>query len=89
MTLNQYSDEAQIDRLARSLTNISPTDEQVARIERMRARARSLGETIILCCPSSANRTHAIRQLEDALMWAVKSILLDDDGRERTQEQSL
>lgn len=73
-----FTDEDQLARLKESLTNQTPSPAQVERIESLRDEAFQFGEAIIRLCPSSANRTHAIRQLEDSLMWAVKSILLDD-----------
>lgn len=76
--MNGFSDQEQLARLKRSMTNQTPSPAQVERIESLRDAAYDFGQIIIEWCPSSANRTHAIRQLEDSLMWAVKSILLDD-----------
>lgn len=76
--MNGFSDQEQLARLKRSLTNQTPSAGQVERIEALRDEAFQFGEAIMRLCPSSANRTHAIRQLEDSLMWSVKSILLDD-----------
>lgn len=73
-----WSNESQYAELERSLTNVTPNAGQVDRIERMRGAAKSLGQMIIATAPSSPNRTHAIRQLEDAVMWAVKAIVLEE-----------
>lgn len=73
-----FTDDEQAKRLKRSLTNQTPSAAQVERIEALRVIAFDFGAEVIERCPSSANRSHALRQLEDCVMWAVKSILLDD-----------
>lgn len=73
-----YDNDSMAFRLERSMTNQTPTPEQVGRIEELRSAAKFFGAEIILRCPSSPDRTHALRQLEDALMWAVKAIVLEE-----------
>ena len=65
--------------LARSLTNQAPTGEQVRRIEALREDARSLGAEIINLCPDTRERSLALTHLEETVMWAVKSIVLETD----------
>lgn len=65
------------ERIERSMTNHSPDREQVERIEALREDAKALARTIISYCVSSRERSLALTNLEDALMWAVKSIVLE------------
>lgn len=70
-------------RLDRSLTNITPSSEQIARIEAVREMAKAYAHQLWDCCPSTAERTLATRKLEESVMWAVKSIVLEpSDARE-------
>ena len=68
---------AEIARVHRSLTNVTPTPDGIARIEELRAVARSLASAVILRCPPSRERSLALTHLEDCAMWAVKSIVLE------------
>lgn len=64
-------------RLERSLTNQSPDREQLARIGTIREYAKDLGANILGCCPDSWEKSLAITHLEETVMWAVKSIILN------------
>lgn len=74
----QYSDEAQKAQLLRSLTNVTPSPEQVERIELVRQVAKALGVAVIENVPAGRQRSLAITHLEDAAMWAVKGIVLEE-----------
>lgn len=63
-------------RLLRSLTNISPTAEQIQEIEVLRAGAKRFGINLLAACPSGRERALAVTKLEECVMWAVKAILL-------------
>lgn len=65
------------EKLHRSLTNQSPTPEQVASIEALREFAKAYGDAI-LEQPASRERSLALTHLEDSTMWAVKGIVLND-----------
>lgn len=71
------TDTERLAALERSLTNISPDAEQVERIEALRGDAKKLGRFIIEACPDTRERSLALTHLEDATMWAVKSIVLE------------
>jgi hypothetical protein len=71
------TDNERLATLERSLTNITPDVEQVGRIEALREDAKTLGRFIIEACPDSRERSLALTHLEDAVMWAVKSIVLE------------
>lgn len=71
------TDEERIAELDRSLTNQSPTTEQIERIEGLREMAKDLGHQILDTVPNTATRTIAIRKLEECVMWAVKAIVLE------------
>lgn len=76
MAMDQKSEE-RFNELARSLTNVTPTQEQVERIEHIRAAAKVLGLEMCKLAPDSRARSLALTHLEDATMWAVKSIVLE------------
>lgn len=76
MAMDQRSQE-RFDQLARSLTNITPTHEEIERIEGIREMAQHLGFNICTSAPDSRERSLALTHLEDCVMWAVKSIVLE------------
>lgn len=67
----------QREALARSLTNQTPTAEQVERIEAIRTAARDLGAEVLERCPFSRERSLALTHLEETTMWAVKAVVLE------------
>jgi len=54
----------------------APSDDQVARPKTVRDAAKSLAYAIHSACPGSPDRTAAMRQLQDAVMTANRSIVL-------------
>lgn len=60
-----------------SLTNQTPTQEQINRIETTRRIAYDTAMAIFDHCPSSPERTIALRKLEESIMYAVKSIVME------------
>jgi len=71
-------DEAQLEALTRSLTNITPGPDGIQRIEEIRTWSKGLGTLIIQNCPYSRERSLALTHLEETVMWAVKSIVVED-----------
>lgn len=61
----------------RSLTNITPDADQIVRIEKLRDSAKMFAEVIFTDATDSRERSLALTHLEDAVMWAVKSIVLN------------
>lgn len=57
-----------------NMTNHRPTDSEIAEIERLREVAIGLGEHIESVCPPCRERSLAVTNLEQSLMWAVASI---------------
>ena len=52
----------------------APTPEQVEHYNAIREKARELAYVLDQHCPASADRTSAMRQLQDAVMTANRSI---------------
>jgi hypothetical protein len=52
----------------------APQGDQPQRYEQLRAKAKELALLIRDLCPDSRERSHAITQLEDTVMWANASI---------------
>lgn len=67
----------QVARLRRSLTHHRPSEGAVARIAIIRAEAIRLGETVVLETPTCREQSLALTHLEEAVMWAVKAIVLE------------
>lgn len=53
----------------------APTDEQKERLTQLRAAGKVFAEKVVDLCPPSADRTHAIRVIRDAVFWANASIM--------------
>lgn len=51
-----------------------PPPEQVEQLQRVRDQCRTTYHTLLECVPPSAERTLAIRKLEECSMWANKAI---------------
>jgi hypothetical protein len=68
-------------RLRRSLTNVSPSAEQIQRIEILRENAKAFADAISHLAPHSRERSLAATHLEDCVMWGVKAIILNEDPR--------
>jgi len=59
----------------RNLTNHPPvSDAVVGRFEALRTLAKAYAHAVVDICPVSAERTLAIRFLEQSVMWSVASI---------------
>jgi hypothetical protein len=75
-----------LEALNISLTNHTPCEAAINDIEWFRARAKEFGEAIIMGGTDRRERSLALTHLEDAVMWAVKGIVLDDLERDHAQE---
>ena len=75
---DRINDERRKQQLDRSLTNHTPPQQATTMIEELRADAKRLGQTIILKCPDTRERSLALTHLEEAVMWAVKSLVLPE-----------
>lgn len=71
------ADQLTFDRLKASLTNQAPTAEQVERIEAVRAAGLLALGRVLEQCPFSRERSLALTHLEETVMWAVKSIVME------------
>jgi hypothetical protein len=57
----------------------APTDEQIMNITNVRTACTIVFKTILDSVPPCAERTLAIRKLEEASMWANKAIVFDGE----------
>lgn len=57
-----------------SFTYHAPTAAQIPLYGQLRDEAKKLAHTILAACPASRERSLAITKLEEAVMWANKSI---------------
>lgn len=56
-----------------------PDENQVANIQSVREALSQAMVTIELCVPQCAERTLALRKIEEAGMWANKAIVFDGE----------
>lgn len=69
------------DSMRRSLTNQPPRDQAIVdRFERVREPAIEFSDTIFDLCPESPERSIALRKLEEAVMYAIKSIAIHQES---------
>lgn len=71
MTVSEYPTQEHLDNW---FEYHAPTPEQKAAYEVIRAEARNFADVLLMWCPSSADRTDAIRKVREAVMIANASI---------------
>jgi hypothetical protein len=69
-------DELDIEEL---FTYHAPRPGDASALRAIRNKAKELAETVVICCPPSADRTAAIRKLRECVMTANASIALEPD----------
>ncbi len=55
-----------------------PSDEGLARINRLREMYSALAAVIEQTCPASRQKSVAITELETSAMWAIKAVVFND-----------
>ena len=73
-----YAQEQQLHHLRRTLTNHRPDREQINRIELIREVGYTFGVSIVDNSPASRAQSIALTKLEEAVMWAVKAIAIEE-----------
>ena len=62
---------------------VAPTKESVEKITTLRAAMKGVHDLIVEEIPAGAERTLAIRKLEESSMWANKAIVFTQAGPSR------
>ena len=60
----------------------APKGDQAIRYERLRANGKSLAQLIIECCPDGRERSLALANLEQCVMWTNAGIARGEAARE-------
>jgi len=68
------SDKALLERIENDFTYHAPTSDKQKKYERLRDMAKDLALAIADECPDSRERSLAITQVEQSVMWANASI---------------
>jgi hypothetical protein len=58
----------------------APDEEDIAKYSAIRVQGRFLAETVLKCCPPSADRSAAIRKIREAVATANMSVALKGRG---------
>lgn len=64
----------QNDEIERNFTYHAPKNDQPARYQQLRDKAKELAYLIDQLCPKSQERSASMTQLEQAIFWANASI---------------
>lgn len=64
----------------------APTPEQIPLYEALRAKGGEFARLIGALCPPGPDRSHAIRQVRDAVMWANAAIACEPPRRSEPEE---
>jgi hypothetical protein len=75
--------EAEVNDLKKRFTYHAPKEGQPKKYEQIRAEAFSFSLLLNDLCPESREKSLAITHLEDAVMWANKSISGEEDEDEK------
>jgi len=59
-----------------------PKDAGMRRVNELRAEFSALLEVVNLNCPNSREKSIALTNLEQAAMWAIKSVVSNDPDSE-------
>lgn len=70
-----------IDAIERSLTNHTPSADAIEQIESIRNAGKHAALTVIGATETSRESSLALTKIEEAVMWAVKAVILDEQGR--------
>lgn len=71
--------EPDLDNL---FTHHPPVGDQVERYETIRAAAKMFAEVLVELVPPSAERTTAIRKIQEATMWANAGIACNESAED-------
>ena len=69
--------------IERNMTNHPPADDVQVQMEKVREKFKAAGKALLAECPESRERSLALTNLEQALMWAIASLArppLDSNG---------
>jgi hypothetical protein len=80
MDPNQVAQLSRKEMITEIMSYHAPTPEKLVKFAAVREKAIALVEAIDEHCPPSADRTAAVRQVQDALMTANRSIANDGAG---------
>ncbi len=66
-------------RIENTFTYHTPNDNQIIRYQKLREKAKELAYLIGQVCPDSREKSVALTNVEQAIMWANKSIALEEE----------
>jgi hypothetical protein len=84
MTLYPFS-EQDVDKVNNAFTYHPPIDGQAEKYEELRELAKGIALRIMNLCPPSRERSLALTNLEQAIMWANASIARNETKEEENK----
>ena len=66
------------EKIEKSFTAIPPTPFDLERFNQIRDKGKALALLIDINCPDSREKSLAITKIEEAVMWANKSISVNE-----------
>lgn len=80
--INNVDLDHRIILIQKSLTNITPRQNAINRIENIRDKFKKLVVDICYNSPEGREQDIGIQKLEESLMWIIKGIVLNDNREE-------
>lgn len=67
----------QIASIERSLTNQTPSNVNPIQFDTIRSKAKDFARAVITMSTASREQILALRKIEEAVMWAIKGVVLN------------
>lgn len=77
-----------MDQMVESISHHAPADQSIEKIAKLRKEAIRMSALIISTQPNSRSRSLALTNVEQALMWAVKGVVLTDKSERDATEKA-
>jgi hypothetical protein len=70
------------EQIEKIFTYHKPRGNQQARYEALRLHAKTFAEQVNMCCPESREKSLAITNIQQSVMWANAAIAINEEGTE-------
>jgi hypothetical protein len=70
-----------LDDVYRSMEHIQPNEYRIKDIEAIREAYKAVAASVMFYCSNQRAASIALTELETSLMWAIKSIVLEEESK--------